>query len=172
MARKVKKEVLDIVDNKDFPVGEAPIEEIYSKKLTHRIVHIFLLNPNQSEIYLQRRAMTKSFLPGYYCTSAGGHVHSGETYIQAARRELEEELGIRCRLKLVNKFTYTDNNHSRKISLFIAQPKEKKINFLDGEVMDGKFLPMNKVGTMISTNQKIHPQLKACFNVLVQKQKV
>lgn len=120
------------------------------------------------QVYLQRRAMTKSFLPGYFCTSAGGHVRSGETYIQAARRELREELGISCKMRCAVRFSFNKGNHQRLISIFTATTK-KTTTFNDGEVMDGAFYPVSKAQKLISKSRKIHPQLKACFELLKEQ---
>ena len=46
------------------------------------------------EIYLQRRGMNKSLLPGYWDTAVGGHVSFGESIGEALRREAGEELGL------------------------------------------------------------------------------
>jgi isopentenyldiphosphate isomerase len=45
--------------------------------------------------FLQKRALTKRVQPGRWDTSVGGHMVPGESYAEAAARELEEELGIR-----------------------------------------------------------------------------
>lgn len=162
-------EILDIVDENDNIIGSAPKEEIYDKKILHRIVHILVLHPNRSAIYLQKRAATKSFLPNYYCTSAGGHVHSGETHREAAIRELKEEIGITTPIKEVDTFIFTgDNGHQRLIKVFVTKASDG-FSFTDGEVSEGTFFPILDAKKMINANGKIHPQLKACFDRLFER---
>jgi len=48
----VMQEFLDIVDEENEVVGAAPIDEIYSKRLNHRIVHVMIFN-DKGEIFLQ-----------------------------------------------------------------------------------------------------------------------
>ncbi len=168
MDAKEARELLDVIDENDSVIGFSPMSDIYGKKLTHRIVHIFVMHPETSDIYLQQRALTKTFLPGYYCTSAGGHVRSGETYEEAAKRELAEELGIRGELTLVDTFTFTSNNHSRFIALFLTK-SEGSFSFPDKEVVGGAFFPLFEANDFIARDENIHPQLKACFNRLVEK---
>ncbi len=46
------------------------------------------------DVLLQRRSEDKDSYPGRLDTSCAGHVPAGETFLTAAVRELEEELGI------------------------------------------------------------------------------
>ena len=162
-------EILDIVDDDDTVIGSASQEDIYNQKLLHRIVHILVLHPQMPAIYLQKRSATKSFLPNYYCTSAGGHVHSGETHKEAAIRELEEEIGITTPIKEVDSFIFTgENGHQRFIKVFVTKVSDG-FSFIDGEVSEGGFFSLSDTKKMIDSGEKIHPQLKACFNRLLNR---
>jgi isopentenyldiphosphate isomerase len=162
------EEFMDIVDDNDTIIGNTTQKEIYDKKLTHRIVHVFLIDPKTNKIYLQKRSENKDFLPGYYCTSAGGHVKSGETYEEAGKRELEEELGLKIDLKEVTKLEFVSDNHKRLIRLFTAYINNENINFKDGEVSGGQFIDLDKAYKLVNTYAKIHPQLRLCLNWLYQ----
>jgi isopentenyldiphosphate isomerase len=50
---------------------------------------------SEGRLLLQKRAANKDTQPGKWDTSVGGHVGFGQSYEEAARREAEEELGIR-----------------------------------------------------------------------------
>ena len=56
-------------------------------------VYVALVNSG-GEIYVQHRAKTKRLWPDRETISASGHVDPGETFEQAAVREVREELGI------------------------------------------------------------------------------
>jgi len=56
-------------------------------------VYIALVDPT-GRIYIQHRAASKRLWPGRKTISASGHVDPGETFAQAAVREVREELGI------------------------------------------------------------------------------
>ncbi len=60
----------------------------------HGAVHIFVFDP-EGKLLLQKRSLKKILNPGKFDISAGGHIAYGENEYDAARRELEEELGIR-----------------------------------------------------------------------------
>ena len=89
----MKQEYLDIVDIKDKIIGKATRKEIHDMHQIHRGVHVFVVN-SKNEILIQKRSNKKDYYPGYYDASVGAQVRSGETYEQAAKRELKEELGV------------------------------------------------------------------------------
>ena len=91
----VLEELLDVVDENDVVVGVETRGRIHALGLMHRAVHILLFN-SAGEVFLQKRSMSKDEMPGYWDTSAAGHVDRGETYLNCAHREIEEELGIRA----------------------------------------------------------------------------
>ncbi len=160
-------EYIDIVNEQDEVIGKTSQKDIYDKKLNHRIVHIMVINPKAREIYFQKRSEKKDFLPGYYCTSAGGHVQSGETYEQAAERELHEEIGLQIPLKRATSLQFVSDNHKRFIELFLAFAEEG-FHFKDGEVASGEFLDFEKAHELIEKGEKIHPQLSVCFKWLYE----
>ncbi len=86
-------ELLDVVDTEDQVVAQASRRKIHGARLRHRAAHILVFNP-AGEFFLQRRAWSKECAPGLWDTSAAGHLGAGESYADAATRELAEELGV------------------------------------------------------------------------------
>ncbi len=161
------EEILDIVDSNDVVIGKASRNEVYDKKLTHRIVHVFVINDN-NEVYLQKRSDEVSYMPGAWCTSAGGHVLSGETYEQAARRELDEELGIKPNIlfSVGSKFVFRIADQDRFIRVFVTLASDIPTQS-NKEVSGGEFLAKEKAEQIIKSGEKIHPQLAPCFDLLL-----
>ena len=89
----VSHELLDVVDADDNVIAVKTRGEIHAEGLMHRAVHILVFN-SRGQLFLQKRSMTKDEQPGKWDSSAAGHVDSGEDYLDCARREIEEELGI------------------------------------------------------------------------------
>jgi len=87
-------ELLPVVDWDDRDIGVAPRAEIHAKGLLHRAVHVVVINA-AGEILLQKRSHKKDHYGGWWDVSVGGHVNPGELYVEAAVRELDEEMGIR-----------------------------------------------------------------------------
>jgi len=66
--------------------------------LEQACVYIAIVN-SAGEIYIQHRAETKRLWPNRKTISASGHVDPGETFEQAAVREVKEELGIELNVR-------------------------------------------------------------------------
>jgi isopentenyl-diphosphate delta-isomerase type 1 len=87
-------ELFDIVDDDDRVIGTAPRHECHGNPaLIHRAVHVLIFN-RAGQLLLQKRSPDKDIQPGKWDTSVGGHLDPGETYLQAAIREMHEELGL------------------------------------------------------------------------------
>ncbi len=154
-------EYLDVVNDQDKVIGKASYGDIYKKLLPHRIVHILVFN-KKGEMLLQLRAQNRSFCPLHWSTSAGGHIRSGESPKQAAKRELAEELGV----KLPLKFSYKDfyvNQQPYEIGLkeFLTTFTVKSNGrFKIGLEVDRiNFFTLNEIQQMIIRKEKFHPEL-------------
>ena len=76
------------IDESENDLGEVSVSRAHQEGLLHRISVIYLTNDN-GQILIQKRD------DGRLDHSAAGHVDAGETYTEAAARELEEELGVK-----------------------------------------------------------------------------
>lgn len=77
-----------MVNENDEVLGTVPKEEAHRKGIPHRIAVTYVEN-GKGKFLVQVR------MDGTLDHSSAGHVDPGETYEEAARRELSEELGIR-----------------------------------------------------------------------------
>ncbi|MCK4714899.1 MAG: NUDIX domain-containing protein, partial [Candidatus Aenigmarchaeota archaeon] len=71
----------------------------------------------EGEVLLEKRSMKKDLYPGIWCNIAG-HVDSGESYDEAARRELKEETGLDCKLDFLFNIRMKAEKESELISVF------------------------------------------------------
>jgi len=92
--RFMAEDIFDVVNERDEVIGAKPRREVHARGWLHRAVHVFVFN-SRGEIFLQKRSMKKDRQPGVWDSSCSGHVDSGETYDDAAVRELGEELGLK-----------------------------------------------------------------------------
>lgn len=85
-------ELFDIVDELNQVTGQGTRREIHEGSLRHRAVHMFLVNKHGA-VLLQKRSLWKDRQPGKWDSSGSRHLDAGESYEEAAVRELKEELG-------------------------------------------------------------------------------
>lgn len=94
-----QEEVFDIVNLQDKIIGQATRGECHSNPdLIHRSVCVFIFN-HKKQLFMQKRSLTKDLNPGVWAISVGGHVKSGDTYLNSAVREIYEEVGIKIKAK-------------------------------------------------------------------------
>ncbi len=74
-------------------MGLASRERVHREGLWHKSVNVYLFR-SDGRLLLQRRSASKDICPGLWDLSVGEHLQPGETYEEAARRGLEEELGL------------------------------------------------------------------------------
>jgi isopentenyl-diphosphate delta-isomerase len=87
-------EYLDLVNAQDEVIDVKLRSQVYAEGLFNfRVVNAFLVN-SKGQLWIPKRSLKKKLYPGCLDMSMGGHVESGETYEQAFKRELEEELNI------------------------------------------------------------------------------
>ena len=95
-------ELFLVVDDNDTILGTERRAVVHARGLRHRSVHVLVFNP-AGELLIQLRSAAKDSYPLHWDNSVGGHVGPGETYEQAAARELAEELGLRGPLRFLRK---------------------------------------------------------------------
>ncbi len=95
-------EEVDLVDEHDEPSGLATLGECLARGLLHRAVAVLVVR-STGMFLLQQRNKRDLWHPGLWTLSSTGHVGKGESYQQAARRELDEELGLAAEIRLLKK---------------------------------------------------------------------
>ncbi len=81
----------DVVDENDEVIGVADKHVIERFGLNCRVAFVMLMR-SDGRLLLHQRSENKRAYPLYWSGAAAGHVDAGETYADAASRELREEL--------------------------------------------------------------------------------
>jgi 16S rRNA (adenine1518-N6/adenine1519-N6)-dimethyltransferase len=141
------RESLQVVDEHDQPVGGVDRATVHAEKLLHRAVHIFVLNSG-GELLLQRRSYRKDTHPRKWDSSAAGHVDVGESYIECAKRELAEEVGLIAEPTEIGQVSASERTGHEFIRIFAVRAEEVgELN--EQEIETGGFFPLSMVDQWI-----------------------
>jgi isopentenyl-diphosphate delta-isomerase len=138
------EEYVELVDACDRPLMVVPRRRVRRFGLIRRVVLVALRDAAE-RIYVQLRAGQCDILPGYWDLSATGHVRAGESREDAARRELEEEIGISA-TRLILRARHSPDEESTSFStLYLAGPTSETPVPNLREVSDGMFLDQDEL---------------------------
>ncbi|MBI5465568.1 isopentenyl-diphosphate Delta-isomerase, partial [Candidatus Gottesmanbacteria bacterium] len=88
-------ELVVLVDEENRQIGTADKDGIHTQSTPlHRGFSLFLFN-SKNELLLTQRALNKQTFPGVWTNTVCGHPGPGESNVDAARRRLYKELGIK-----------------------------------------------------------------------------
>ena len=88
-------ELIDVLTPDGAPTGIRKSKaEVHRDGDWHRAAHVWIITPD-GKVLWQRRSRRKENYPGLWDVSAAWHLSAGETAIDAAIREVGEELGLR-----------------------------------------------------------------------------
>jgi isopentenyldiphosphate isomerase len=155
-------ELIDVLTSEGALAGvRKPKSEIHLRGHWHRAAHVWIV-ATEGRILLQRRSPQKENNPALWDVSAAGHLSAGETSIDAAIREVREELGLRLRPQelqfmttlrescVLNRGTYIDNEFHdifivrRDVDLasLVLDPQEvAEVKWVDELRPDSTFAP-------------------------------
>lgn len=171
-------ELLAGCDETGEPTGVATERSVaHATGRMHQTAHIWIVRRGEDggwELLMQKRSARKSSFPGCYDISSAGHVMAGDTYLDSARRELSEELGIEAtaeELEFAGRFDSGDilaefggkPFHDREIASVYVYRKEideGSLKLQPEEVDSVKWMPYEEVLRAARTKD---PQF--CVNV-------
>jgi len=162
------EECFDVVNENDEIIGKAKRSECHEKNLIHRAAIIFIFN-DKGKLLLQKRSKFKDLYKSYWTGSASGHVDSGESYKDAAKRELKEELGIKLPLKQSFFIKVRQKIDSENIRLFIGKSNGPFI-FNKKEIKKIDFFTIAKIKKMIKSGENFTPHFLAVFKTYFKKE--
>ena len=92
---EIRKEgLIDVLDKDGVPTGEAVnIYDLHQRGLWHRAANVYILD-GTGRVLLQKRSKYVKTFPNMWSVSAGGHIRSGQTSLEAMAGEVSEELGL------------------------------------------------------------------------------
>jgi isopentenyldiphosphate isomerase len=126
-------------------------------------MHLF---NSKGELFLQKRALTKDLLPGYWDTSVGGHVSPGESAEEALKRETVEELGLMVfSYKFIKKYIWESPRERELVYSFTGSSENTPVINKE-EIDDGRFWALEEIQQNLGKNI-FTPNFEYEFDLLI-----
>ena len=142
-------ELIDVFDEEgNYMNYSLDRKEVHEKNLWHQHASAWIMN-KEGLILLQQRSFDKKKNPGKW-SKTGGHVDAGETCIEALKREIYEEIGVRIpddRIIPINVFK-SDNPNEHYFSynyIILTDLKENEIILQKEEVNAVKYYSIEEL---------------------------
>lgn len=145
----------------------------------HRSVHVWILTTD-GRLLLQKRSAQKENHGGLWDVSAAGHVSAGETALETAIRETEEEIGLRLESSelqpvgitreshVLNGGTYLDNE-VHEVFLVKRDVDLSSLTLQHGEVDDVRLVTVAEMQEMIGRGVLVdHPHEYALIFAVIK----
>jgi isopentenyl-diphosphate delta-isomerase type 1 len=150
-------ELLYHVNESDQVIGSVERARAHADGLLHRSGMVFLWR-SDGRVLLQDRSPEKDTFPACYDSSCAFHVTFGESYDEAARRELLEETGITATLEYLGKFVHHSSPEHEVVVVYECRSDEQ-IRILETEATSASFYTREEVDRIIATG-KVTPWLR------------
>lgn len=151
----------------------APIESRKTNEVIVGAVHVWIWRRAEDdiEVLLQKRAKDKPTWPDCLDISAAGHIDAGESILDAAKREGEEEIGVVFDLsRLEYIFSYRNFENGLKWVYLYEEEAAQEYVFNDGEVQSLDWVSFSKFEAMIDSPEthNLVPHPPEYFSFLVK----
>jgi isopentenyldiphosphate isomerase len=142
---------VDVVDERNEPIGTAQRREVLPQGLNFRTVHN-LVADEHGNVLLQRLGTDRDRHPLKWGSSVAGYLHAGETYEAAAKRRFEEELGIQAPLEFVGITPMHDECSTKFIGVFLAAVPHDLPEIRDSKHIDSlRWVPLSELLDQVAT---------------------
>ncbi len=161
------EEFFDIVNEDDEVIGQQPRSVVHTKGLWHRASHVLVFNSN-GKVFLQLRSMSKDNNPGVWDSACSGHVDAGETYAEAAERELMEEIGLVVKSPLEPLFKINACVETGQEFIWVYRTQsEGPFTLNTDEIDEGRWLsPKVVTSALAETPEKYSPSFRLIWERL------
>jgi isopentenyl-diphosphate delta-isomerase len=158
-------ELIAVVDQEGNLTGASIMKfEAHRLGVWHSCIHVWLYT-DDGEVLIQKRVADKDTFPDKWDVSVAGHIGAGESALDAAQRELSEELGVEIALKQLQEIgSYaSDIQHSEILIdrefhyIYIAKLHKKvdEIVLQSEEVSEVKLISISDFKQELSAKNKL-----------------
>lgn len=159
------EEFLDIVDDQDRVLSRAPRSRVLRDYHIHRAVMFFVFD-EEERVFVNQRSESKEVYPGYWSIAFGGHVLSGESYDAAARREIQEEVGLETPARQIGGFQKRTADERENVKVYAVTAEQEPVLFAE-EIAQGRFVTLAEINQLISRFEFL-PETPDLLKILIE----
>jgi isopentenyldiphosphate isomerase len=142
-------EPVEVVDPDGTVVAVVSRARMRAENLRHRAVFV-LVQDTAGRVLVHRRSDQKDLWPGWWDLAVGGVVAAGESWDDAARRELAEELGVEvAEPSRAGGGSYEDHQ-VRLVARLYRLVHDGPFRFADGEVVEARFVTTGELRRLVA----------------------
>lgn len=139
---------IDRVDQADHVVGRIRRGEARAGETGFRTVHVFAFDP-AGRLLLQKLSGFRRRNPLQWGSSVASHLHSGESYHDAARRRLREELGLTSALFKRGSTPMRDGQATKFVTLYTTLVDELPTIREPAHIAEISFFPLDEIRDLL-----------------------
>ena len=148
-------EIIDVIDENDNIIGKEERSVCHKEGLRHRGVGTIVINSN-GNILVERRSVEKITNPGKLGI-IGGHIDSGESYEDAVKREVEEEIGVRGDIRFLFQMNWKEDKgdiKEREICKIFLLKHDGPFNIDKEEIQEVMFFSPKELKKVVEINDQ------------------
>lgn len=165
------EEKVVLVTEKDEVLGLMEKMQAHENGILHRAFSVFLYN-SKGEMLLQKRAAEKYHSPNQWTNACCSHPRMEETYEQAAKRRIKEELGIDCELEEKFWFIYKadvgQNLWEHELDHVFVGNYEGEFNLNKEEVAEVRYISLENLNIELENNPE---KFTEWFKIILEEYK-
>lgn len=136
--------VIDLVDSENRPIGTVRRGDVFKVAGGFRTVHVLVFN-SEGQLLVQQQAKSRPRAPLTWGSSVAAYLFAGESYLEAAKRRVNQELGIkRPSADFVDVVRVDDLGHDKFIGV-VTCVSDGPFDIDESQINQLKFLPVSEV---------------------------
>ncbi|MEO6125565.1 MAG: NUDIX domain-containing protein [Ilumatobacteraceae bacterium] len=159
-------ELVDIVDEQDNVIDVVTRRRMRAEVLRHRAVYI-AVQGTDGRLLVHQRSFAKDVRPGAWDIAVGGVVGSGESYDEAAGRELAEEIGVVGVTPVpIGGGTFADQYYEL-IGRCYHVVHDGPFTFADGEVIAARWVDVDGLAELLRDHDVVRDSVALLLDRLI-----
>ncbi|HEX7095009.1 MAG TPA: NUDIX domain-containing protein [Acidimicrobiales bacterium] len=169
MTDRVAGELVEVVDPDGSVERLVTRGEMRAGNLRHRATYV-VVRDREGRVLVHQRAPWKDIWPSRWDVAFGGVCAPGESWVDAAARELAEEAGLDDPLVDLGPVRF-ENALTRVVGRVFSTVATTAPTFPDGEVVDHRWVPVDRLGAWAAEHELCDDSAAVVLPLLCQPER-